>query len=104
MTPEELKHHNQRDNDPPYIIDVRTEEEWSQGHIEESHHYELSSLFHYMHEIPDNKNVVLVCRTGLRASTGASLLKKFGFQNIANLKGGMEAWKQVKLDPLPSLS
>ncbi|NCI51545.1 rhodanese-like domain-containing protein [Sediminibacterium roseum] len=45
-------------------------------------------------EIPRNKTVVLYCKKGIRSQIAIQKLDKFGFENLVNLKGGMEAWKK----------
>jgi len=80
-----------------FVLDVRTTSEWDQGHIPDAHHYELNTLYDKMHEIPEDVFIATVCRSGYRGSTAASLLKKYGFTNVANVKGGFQAWKQAAL-------
>lgn len=87
--------HDRQEN--VFILDVRTPAERKSGHIAGSHHIELQNLYRDMHLIPQDCLVTVVCRTGMRASTAASLLKKYGFNQVANMKGGMQAWSQLKL-------
>jgi hydroxyacylglutathione hydrolase len=74
-----------------YLVDVRTQEEWSSGHIPGSHHIELSALDKSYGKLPKNKPIALICRSGQRASLAASMLEKLGFP-VVNIQGGMEAW------------
>lgn len=92
---EELAKHAQ--SEPPYILDVRTLEEWQSGHIPGAHHLELNMLVYSLDELPQERSIAVVCRSGHRASIGASLLKKHGFSSVMNVCGGMLAWKQAKL-------
>lgn len=41
-----------------------------------------------------NQEIVVICRSGARATTGAQILKKAGFSNVKVLEGGMLAWRQ----------
>jgi hydroxyacylglutathione hydrolase len=78
-----------------YILDVRTNEEWQSGHIQGAHHLELNYLENSLDQIPHDQSIVVLCRSGQRASLAASLLKKHGFKDVSNVRGGMQAWKQL---------
>jgi len=84
-----------------YILDVRTPEEWLGGHIPGSSHLELIHFADRLKNLPDNKTIALLCKSGQRASLAASLLQKNGFTSVMNIRGGMQAWKQAGL-PLES--
>ncbi len=76
-----------------YVLDVRTLSEWQSGHIPGAHHLELNQLEKAYQGLPKDRMIVSVCRSGIRASLAASLLKKQGFPHVMNMRGGMEAWK-----------
>lgn len=80
-----------------YVLDVRTQEEWNAGHIPGSHHIELSQLESNLKQLPNNQPIALLCRSGQRASLAASLLQKYGFSAVMNIRGGIQAWKQAGL-------
>lgn len=88
---------SQHKTDPFYIVDVRTPEEWRTGHIPGAHHIELIHLEEALHQLPHDQSIALLCRSGHRASLAASLLKKHGFSSVANVRGGMQSWKQASL-------
>ena len=46
---------------------------------------------------PRDEPVVLVCESGSRSAIGASLLAAAGFRDVANLVGGMVAWREAQL-------
>lgn len=77
----------------PVVVDVRTDEEWKTEHIPHALHFELDELESRINELNREAPTVLVCRSGMRASTAASLLEKAGFSSVFNLRGGMQAWK-----------
>ncbi len=89
----------QRLKDPECIqvIDVRSEEEWLSGHIQSSENIPLSVLDKKLDKISKEKPVALICASGVRSSTAASLLRKHGFKEVINIKGGMQAWKEAAL-------
>lgn len=79
----------------PYIVDVRSRNEWNSGHIAEAHLIELLLLTRSLDQIPKNKPILCICGGGFRASIAASWLKKQGIENVSNIQGGMQAWKQA---------
>ncbi|GGD14388.1 rhodanese-like domain-containing protein [Flavobacterium orientale] len=65
------------------IIDVRTTEEFKQGHISGSKNYPLSSLSSKISDIKKlNKPVIVCCQSGMRSSQAASILKNNGIDVI----------------------
>lgn len=80
-----------------YVIDVRTLAEWNSGHINGAHHIELSHFAQAIHQLPKEASISIICGSGFRASIAASLLQKLNFPKVANVSGGMQAWKQAGL-------
>ena len=74
------------------IVDVRSPEEWSHGHLPGARHIPLASLPDRIDEIDPSKPVVVHCRGGGRSSIATSLLLSRGIANAANLQGGYDAW------------
>jgi sulfur dioxygenase len=85
----------------PLIIDVREPEEYSDelGHIHGSRLIPLKSLPAKAHDMDDLKSreVVAVCRAGVRSTTAAAILTALGFEHVSNLKGGMVEWNEARL-------
>lgn len=81
------------------IVDVRETAEWSAGHIPESRHIALGHLQKHLSEIEKfkDKPVIAVCASGNRSTAACGILKKAGFQQVFNLKGGMGAWAEANL-------
>lgn len=75
------------------FIDVREPHEYAAGHIEGLPNYPLSSFAETFHELPKDKEIVIICRSGNRSMQAAKILKEHGYQRIINVKGGMLAWK-----------
>ena len=76
------------------VIDVRNDNEWSEGHIPSAKHIPLGHLAERIGEVPDDARVVVQCQGGRRSSIAASLLQKMGRKNVANLAGGYQAWSE----------
>lgn len=81
------------------IIDVRTDSERKEGHIPNSTHIPLGEFKKRMKELEGDKtrHIVCSCRSGHRSASACSQLKKNGFENIYNLRGGILAWQSANL-------
>ncbi len=80
-------------NKEAIIIDVRTPGEYRDGHIPGVVNIPVDELEKRIGEIPKDKKVVLICRTGSRSAQGTRLLRSKGFNNVYNSTGGMSTWK-----------
>lgn len=80
-------------NKEAVIIDIRTPEEYKDGHIPGVALIPLDQLDTRMNEVPKDKKVLIICRSGNRSAKGTSLLRKNGFDNVYNVTGGMLAWR-----------
>jgi rhodanese-related sulfurtransferase/glyoxylase-like metal-dependent hydrolase (beta-lactamase superfamily II) len=78
--------------DAPYVLDVRTPNEWQQRHIGGSVNIPLNKLPGRLHELPRNRPIVVHCAGGYRSSIAGSVLQGAGFMHIAELSGGLAAW------------
>jgi len=85
-----------------FIVDVRTLAEWNFGHIQLAHHMELANFNDLIKNIPADQKIALICGSGFRASIAASILQSRGYKDVANVQGGMQAWKKSNL-PIVSL-
>ena len=76
------------------LLDVRSRDEWAAGHIPGVQHIYLGLLEPRLDEVPSGLPIVVICKTGTRASAGASILLRRGRRDVYNLLGGMDAWKK----------
>jgi rhodanese-related sulfurtransferase len=74
------------------LIDVRTPGEYKGNHIKGFKNIPLQQLANRTGELSKDKDIVVICQSGMRSSQASKLLKKSGFKNITNVKGGMSAW------------
>ena len=81
----------------PFVLDVRTEQEWEGGHIEGAHHIHGGLLQDRLGKVPKDRAVAVVCGSGYRASIAASFLKRAGHGEVSNVIGGMTAWTNAGL-------
>ncbi len=82
------------------LIDVRTPQEYEQGHLEGA---ELMNIYDAdfesrMNELDKEKEYVVYCRSGGRSGKAAAKMEKLGFKNIHNMKGGILAWNRAGLE------
>ncbi len=79
------------------VLDVREPAEFSAGHIARARSVPLGKLAERIGELEKFKNRTLVvcCASGHRSSAACALLKKSGFTQVAQLKGGFAAWQQA---------
>lgn len=86
-----------QEQSPPYVLDVRSEKEWSGGHLQGSHNIPLTHLRDRLAEVPSTQPVVIHCEGGYRSAIGASLLAGAGRTNVTDLVGGVKAWNASQL-------
>ena len=88
-----------REQEPNMIalVDVREMGERTGGAIEESISIPLGKLEARAAELNREKLLVVHCKGGYRSSIATSILRRAGFQNVANLTGGFDAWRAANL-------
>jgi rhodanese-related sulfurtransferase len=74
------------------VIDVRTPEEYQEGHIPGVPLRVMQNIAEWIGELNPEEPYVFVCRSGGRSQTVAEYLVGMGFHNVANCVGGMLAW------------
>lgn len=86
---------------PPFILDVREQEEFKGdlGHITKSRLIPLKELPARVGELEayKEKDIIVICRAGVRSTTAAAILTGLGFEHVSNMKGGMVEWNDQKL-------
>lgn len=70
------------------FLDVRTKEEWSQGHVDGAVHFELDRLQQgELPELPKDSAISIYCRSGRRAGEALQILARSGFTGAKNAGG-----------------
>ena len=82
---------------PPVLIDVRAAGERGVTRIPGSLHLPLNHLRQRFGEIPRDRPVLVHCAGGYRSAVAASLLQRAGFQDVAEIAGGITAWEARRL-------
>ena len=86
---------------PPLLLDVREPSEYrgELGHISGSLLIPLKELPTRANELEEHRNrqIIAICRSGVRSTTAAAILTALGFEQVSNLRGGMVDWNDQKL-------
>jgi hydroxyacylglutathione hydrolase len=90
-------HERLAEGDGPRVLDVREPAEWNAGHIEGAHPQSYRQLPQRIADLPFaiDTPVAVICHSGSRSSTAASMLRRHGFTRVSNVTGGMAAWQQA---------
>lgn len=78
------------DDKDKVFVDVRTPGEYKTRHIRQFKNIPLGSDFS---KLPKDKEIVVICQSGMRSAQACKQLKKLGYENITNVRGGMSAWR-----------
>lgn len=76
-----------------FMLDVRTQEEWDEYHMPGATLIPLDQLASRLDEVPREKDVVVVCRSGNRSATARDILLDAGFESVTSMAGGMSEWR-----------
>ena len=81
------------------IVDVRTPEEFQQGHVPNAINVPLSKIIEDTTVLMSLKKrpIVLYCRSGYRTNKAVEALQKDGYQNLRHLDGDMQGWLKAGL-------
>jgi len=72
-----------------YFVDVREQSEWDEYHAPNTTLIPLGQLAARVNEVPKDKEIVVVCRSGNRSQQGRDILKQAGFTNVTSMAGGL---------------
>jgi rhodanese-related sulfurtransferase len=78
------------------LVDVREPWEWSAGRVAGARHVPLGQLPKRADELPRDREVVVVCRSGNRSAHATRMLQGAGIDAV-NLYGGLRAWSAAGL-------
>ena len=74
------------------LIDVREPNEWAGGHAAPARHVPLGQLHSQMASLPKDQPIYVICESGGRSSLACELLRRAGFSQPINVRGGTNAW------------
>ena len=81
------------------VLDIRTEYEFSQRHIEGAVNIDFyrTDFKQRVSQLDPSKTYLLHCRSGGRSNRALNILKSVGITNLVHLDGGMKAWQKALL-------
>ena len=80
-----------------FVLDVRQSSEWVDGHVPGATLIPLDQLPSRLGEVPRDRPVVVICRSGNRSAQGRDILLDAGFPAVTSVGGGMRAWEAARL-------
>lgn len=78
-----------------FVLDVRTPEEWEEFHAPNTTLIPLNELESRLDEVPRDREIVVVCRSGNRSQAGRDVLRQAGFDSATSMAGGLNAWRDA---------
>jgi rhodanese-related sulfurtransferase len=75
-----------------FVLDVRTVEEWNEAHLTGAILIPLDQLGQRLSEVPRDREIVVMCRSGNRSATGRDILLNAGFTRVTSMAGGIRDW------------
>ncbi len=81
-----------------FILDVRTESEYKDGHVENARNFPLATLQKQLKDLDNSKAYHIYCKSGYRSMIASSILKANGFREIVNVKNGYEGIVSTQLE------
>lgn len=95
MTAQELS--NRKRGGSLQVLDVRREGEWQAGHIEGAEWFPLDNFKVSAPDVDPAVPLAVHCQGGYRSMIACSLLQRAGLENVMNVVGGFDAWRQAGL-------
>ena len=87
-----------KSTDNPQLLDVRSPEEFEEGHIENATNVNWNDINFVKNaqQYDKSKPIFVYCKAGVRSRKAAHKLAELGFTNIYSLEGGIDKWNQNK--------
>jgi len=92
VTVKDLKNASEPDK---IILDVRTQGEYNEGHVDGAVLLPVQELEQRYSELPKDKPIYVMCHSGNRSLVASEILEKNGFKDIRNVQGGILAWQRA---------
>ncbi len=81
------------------LIDVRESSEYRPGHAPGARHISVQVIERRLGEIPKEREIIVVCQSGMRSQRAAEILSSNGYK-VLNVSGGMIGWQRAGLKVL----
>ena len=92
---------NKESSSKNICLDVRTQEEFIEGYIDDSINvdfYKSMEFMKFLDKCSKDENYYVYCRSGKRSYAACEIMKEFGFNNVFNLDGGFLKWLECGFD------
>jgi rhodanese-related sulfurtransferase len=77
-----------------YLLDVREQDEWDNGHAPQASHIAMSVIAASHDSLPKDQEILVICKAGGRSAQVVAFLEREGYK-AANIDGGMLAWQAI---------
>ena len=77
-----------------FLLDVRSKDEWNECHVPKAKLIPLGELQTRLKEIPQDKEIVVMCRSGARSMTATRMLRSKGYEQVVSMSGGINVWSR----------
>ncbi len=86
-------------HDDALVLDVRPMADFNKGHIVNAMNIPINGLGNSLKQLEKHRErpIIAVCRSGSSSNAACRMLKKEGFEQVKNLRGGMMAWESANL-------
>ena len=92
---QQLEHHIRNNDSRPLLRDVRQNWEYDLCHLEGSLLIPMGQIPTQLEELDKDRETVVICHHGIRSRQIGYYLEQVGFDNVINLKGGLNAWAKI---------
>ncbi len=81
------------------VVDIRPAADYHQGHIINAINIPSNGFANQINTLSKHKNkpIIVSCRSGAQSNSACGQLRKAGFDEVYNLKGGLLAWQNANL-------
>lgn len=92
---QQLEQHLKEGGSRPLLLDVRQPWEYDVCHIGGSQLIPMGQIPATLDQLDKGRETVVICHHGIRSRQVGYYLEQAGFDNVINLKGGVDAWAKV---------
>lgn len=89
-------------NQGGFVLDVREDFEWEDGHVPNAHHIPMKDVPNNLDKLDDGARIFVICHAGGRSMTIANYLADRGY-DVVSVAGGTSAWvdagKEISYEP-----
>ncbi|MCP4143147.1 MAG: rhodanese-like domain-containing protein [Chloroflexi bacterium] len=78
-----------------FLLDVRTQGEWEEYHVDGATMIVLDELESRVSEVPFDKEVIIICNSGNRSQVARDILLNAGHTSVTSIAGGIQGWMKA---------